>query len=175
MPNRQDPVIQEFDFNHFFATFAFDELKQTAEEQSDPDLRRQLIGVTNALGNTITELGSHLENEKNEVKETARHKLDQLRDRHVAATERIKEYVASFLSVAPLLDELYMSQNSDIETKDKLYVIRETFRNKEKEIMQVLDLQNEEISGQVRSAILKIYQLEFQCVFGPARTTKTTV
>ena len=160
MPNRQDPVIQESDFNHFFATFAFDELKQIAEEQSDPDLRRQLIGVTNALGSTIKELGSHLENEKNEVKETARNELFVLGAKNEEATEIIKAFVdVSSQMIAPLLDELYMSQNSDIETKDKLYEIRETFRNRMTGIVEMLDAERHKNSNCIRDAINDISNL----------------
>ena len=162
MPNRQDPVIyelEEFDFNPDFATFALDELKQIAGEQSETDLRNRLIAVTNSLGSTINELGFHLENRENEVKETARDELDQLRNRHAAATDKIKSCVASFLSIATLLDELYISENSDIETKDKLYLIRQMLREKKEEMRLLLDVESEGISNQIRSAIRNISNL----------------
>ena len=87
-------------------------------------------------------------------------KLDQLSYRHDAATNRMNSCVAqSSLRIAPLLKELYISENSDIETKDKLYVILEMLRKKEKEIMTLLNVENEEISNQIRSAIDDISNL----------------
>ena len=83
----------------------------------------------------------------------ARNKLDALEFKNAEATARIRECVdVQSQMIALLLNELYMSQNSDIETKDKLYVIRETFRNRMTEIVETLDAELHENSNCIREA-----------------------
>ena len=128
MPIRHEPYSRDFNFR-YFDVFGLTDFDTIISVQDDPRLKDDLINVRNSICGAIEALEHSLTSEiqnRHNVQETTFEKIEELEsliENSIAKTVGI--YMEFYSKLAEQLDELYISDETKIKTKDRLYEIRQ--------------------------------------------------